>query len=448
MERGRFPVTGSMNARHLIAGKRDGRSLTDAEIRGFIAAFVAEEVADYQMSAFLMAVYLRGMTGEETAALTRAMVDSGVRLDLSGIPGTKVDKHSTGGVGDKVSIPLAPLVAAAGVPVPMVSGRGLGHTGGTLDKLESIPGFRTRLDTEEFVRVLSDAGYVMGGQTRDVAPADRRMYALRDVTATVESIPLIVSSILSKKVAEGAEGLVMDVKCGRGAFMADEEDAAELGAELGRVGRLLGLRMDVFVTDMDRPLGRSIGHSVEIAESIELLKGGGPGDLREITLMLGASMLVLGGVAGSNEEARTRLEQAIADGSGLEKFRRVIELQGGDPRVLDDPSLLPSAPVEVPFESPESGFLADLDPRRLGEAVIQLGGGRRRTEDDIDHGVGILLDAVPGESVERGRPLLRVRARSLDSARTVIDSMLRPAVRISPDKVRLPSLIRRRIAGQ
>jgi pyrimidine-nucleoside phosphorylase len=429
-------VTGSGAApspRHIIAVKRDGGTLSDADIHAFIEGFVDGGVTDYQMAAFLMAVFFRGLSGPETAALTRAMVDTGERLDLAGLPGVPVDKHSTGGVGDKVSIPLAPLVAACGVPVPMISGRGLGHTGGTLDKLEAIPGFRTRLTTEEFLSVLRDVGYVMGGQTADLAPADRRMYALRDVTATVESIPLIVSSILSKKVAEGARGLVMDVKFGRGAFMPDPARAGELGRELARVGGLLGLRVAVHLTDMDRPLGRTVGHTLEIRESIELLKGGGPADLRDITLALGGSMLRLGGVADSDDEARARLEAAVADGSGLERFRRVIERQGGDPGVLDDPSRLPVAPVRRVLESSKDGWIVDLDPRAFGEAVIELGGGRRSAEDTIDPTVGIELAVTRGDRVARGQPLLTVHARDAASADAVLARRLGPAVALGEE---------------
>lgn len=423
-------MTASFSPRQLIARKRDGAALTPDEIAAFIGAFVRGDVADYQMAAFLMAVYFQGLSGEETAALTRVMVESGRRLDLSAIPGIKVDKHSTGGVGDKVSIPLAPLVAACGVPVPMISGRGLGHTGGTLDKLESIPGFRTRLEPDEFTAILSDVGYVMGGQTAELAPADRRMYALRDVTATVESIPLIVSSILSKKVAEGAQGLVMDVKYGRGAFMVDPKRAEALGRELARVGRLLGLDVTVVLTDMDRPLGRGIGNTLEIRESIDLLRGAGPADLKDITLALGAEMLLLGRRAADRDEARAALQAAIDDGRGLATFRRLTERQGGDPAVIDDPNRLPQAPVRVVLASDRDGWVGDIDPRAIGEAVIDLGGGRRRAEDSIDPTVGMEVVVAVGEPVRRGDPLVVVHAGSEASARAVIDATLRPAIRI------------------
>jgi len=426
------PPDVDLSPRRLIARKRDGARLTPGEIESFVRDFLDGGVADYQMSAFLMAVFFRGMSGDETAALTRVMVDSGTRLDLSRVPGIKVDKHSTGGVGDKVSIPLAPLVAACGVPVPMISGRGLGHTGGTLDKLEAIPGFRTRLSAEEFTRVLADVGYVMGGQSADLAPADRRMYALRDVTGTVESIPLIVSSILSKKVAEGTNALVMDVKFGRGAFMPDEAEAARLGRELARVGRLLGLDVRVFLTDMDRPLGRKIGNALEIAESIQLLTGGGPADLREITVAFGAAMLVLGGKAADDLEGRRQIEGAITDRSGLERFRRLIEAQEGDPSVLDDPTRLPRAPIVETVMARADGFVLDVDPRILGEAVIDLGGGRRRAEDAIDPAVGFELALNRGDRVSRGQPLATVHAADR-AAFVAAESALHEAFRIDSE---------------
>jgi pyrimidine-nucleoside phosphorylase len=430
-----------VSPRRLIARKRDGEVLSGAEIESFVRAFLDGGVADYQMSAFLMAVFFRGMSGDETAALTRAMVESGTRLDLSTIAGIKVDKHSTGGVGDKVSIPLAPLVAACGVPVPMISGRGLGHTGGTLDKLEAIPGFRTRLAAGEFTAVLAEVGYVMGGQSADLAPADRRMYALRDVTGTVESIPLIVSSILSKKVAEGTDALVMDVKFGRGAFMPHAAEAGQLGRELARVGRLLGLDVRIFLTDMDRPLGRKIGNALEIAESVELLTGGGPSDLREITVALGGAMLVLGGKADDDVEGRRRIEQAIADRTGLERFRHLIQAQGGDPSILDDPTRLPRAPIIEEVTAEADGFITDLDPRILGEAIIDLGGGRRRVEDTVDPAVGFDLARTLGDAVRRGEPLATIHAADRE-AFAAAEAGLRRAFRIGPQ----PSLHRPLIA--
>lgn len=421
---------GESTPRRLIARKRDGGELSSRDIESFVRSFLEGEAADYQMSAFLMAVYFQGMSGDETAALTRAMVDSGIRLDLSAVPGIKVDKHSTGGVGDKVSIPLAPLVAACGVFVPMISGRGLGHTGGTLDKLDAIPGFRTRLSATEFVRILKEVGYVMGGQSDDLAPADRRMYALRDVTATVESIPLIVSSILSKKVAEGADGLVMDVKFGRGAFMPGIDQAATLGRELDRVGTLLGLKLRVFLTDMDQPLGRKIGNALEIAESIDLLTGGGPPDLKEITLALGGAMLVLAGRASDEAEGRQLIEGAIADGSGLERFRRLITAQGGDPSVLDDSSRLPAAPVRIELTALEDGWVVDVDPRLIGEAIIDLGGGRRQARDAIDPAVGVDLAVTRGDAIRSGQLMATIHAADRGSRVQFVEESVRRAIRV------------------
>jgi pyrimidine-nucleoside phosphorylase len=438
---------GSFSARDVIARKRDGAELAETDIDAFIRAFVKGEVADYQMSAFLMAAFLRGLSGEETAALTRTMVASGTRLDLGAIPGIKVDKHSTGGVGDKVSIPLAPLVAACGVPVPMISGRGLGHTGGTLDKLESIPGFRTRISADEFKRILADVGCVMGGQTEDLAPADRSMYALRDVTATVESIPLIVSSILSKKIAEGAEALVLDVKFGRGAFMSQLERATELARELARVGGKLGLRTVAFLTDMDRPLGTTIGNALEVEESVELLKGGGPADLREITVTLGGAMLVLGGVAADFAEGRKRLETAIEDGSGLEKFRRLIEAHDGDSSVVDNPERLPRAPVSIAYPSPVSGYVTDMDPRKLAEAVLALGGGRHKVDDVVDPAAGIRILRQRGDRVSRGEPILTVAGRDESTIRRLFDDTIAPAIRVEAEPPPPSALIRSILTG-
>lgn len=322
----------SLSPSGVLRRKRDGEALTDQEIEFFIRGFVDGSVAPYQMGAFLMAVTLNGMTPAETAALTRVMVDSGTTLSWPGLDAATVDKHSTGGVGDLISLPLAPLVAANGVAVPMISGRGLGHTGGTLDKLESIPGLRTDLDPKRFREVLESAGFAMGGQTEDLAPADRRMYAMRDVTATVECIPLIVSSILSKKVAEGIDALVLDVKCGRGAFMKTETDALKLAGELVRVGTLMGKRVVGFVTDMEAPLGRRIGNALEARTAIDCLRGEGPDDVTELVRTLGAAMLCLGGVTGDFADAQGRMDAAVADGSGRDRFRIMVEAQGETPR--------------------------------------------------------------------------------------------------------------------
>lgn len=419
-----------MNPATVIRAKRDGGELSQDDITGFLSGFLSGEVTPYQMSAFLMAVYFRGMTPRETAILTRVMVETGEVLTFPEVPGLKVDKHSTGGVGDLISLPLAPLVAAAGVPVPMISGRGLGHTGGTLDKLESIPGLRTDLDAGRFRRVLAEVGFVMGGQTESLAPADRRMYALRDVTATVESVPLIVSSILSKKVAEGIDALVLDVKCGRGAFMKTEEDALRLAGELTRVGTLMGKRVVAFITDMDLPLGSAVGNAVEVRSALEILDGDGPADITELVSTLGAAMLLLGEKAGTWSEAEARIAALVADGSGRERFRAMVEAQGGDGGVVGDPSRLPAAKVEVPVPAPSPGFVVDIDPFAVGEAVVELGGGRRKAEDEVDPSVGVLLDRRYGDRVERGDVLARVLASSEASGKRAAERLVGGAYRV------------------
>jgi pyrimidine-nucleoside phosphorylase len=396
----------------IIAAKRDGARLTSAEIARLVSALSTGELADYQMAAWLMAVYFRGLDDGETVALTDAMLASGRVLDLSRVPGFKVDKHSTGGVGDKVSIALAPLVASCGVPVPMVSGRGLGHTGGTLDKLEAIPGFRTQLPAEDFARIVAEVGCCMIGQTAEIAPADKRIYALRDVTATVECIPLIVSSILSKKLAEGIDGLVLDVKVGQGAFMKDEKSARALAEALVRVGTRAGKRIVALLTAMDTPLGEAVGNAVETREALEVLAGGGPADLVECTMTLAAEMLVLGGRAASDHEARQLLGDAVRSGSAARTAERMIEAQGGDPRVVADRTRLEVAPVEVVVEAPRNGFVTRADALAIGLASVAMGAGRSRADQPVDHAVGILVVAKPGARVERGAPLARLRLRS------------------------------------
>jgi pyrimidine-nucleoside phosphorylase len=402
----------------LIAHKRDGGELSPADIERVVGALVSGDLADYQMTALLMAIFLRGMTDAETVALTHAMTRSGDVLDLSGVPGVKVDKHSTGGVGDKVSICLAPLVAACGVPVPMVSGRGLGHTGGTLDKLEAIPGFSVNLDTPRFAEIVRDVGTSMIGQTARIAPADKRIYALRDVTATVESIPLIVASILSKKLAEGIDGLVLDVKVGRGAFMKTEADARRLASALVRVGTAAGKSVVALLTRMDAPLGLAIGNANETREALLVLAGVGPADLVECTYALGAEMLVMGRAAGSLEEARAKLAAAVASGKAAEVMERMIAAHGGDPRVVADPSLLAVAPKTVEVVAGRSGFVSRIDALELGLSAIELGAGRTRADQAVDHGVGIDLRKKPGDAVQAGEPLCVVRAR--DDAESTI----------------------------
>jgi pyrimidine-nucleoside phosphorylase len=359
-----------------------------------------------------MAIFHRGMSPAETAHLTRAMADSGKVLDLSDIPGPKVDKHSTGGVGDKTSLVLGPLAAACGVVVPMMSGRGLGHSGGTLDKLESIPGFRVGLSESEFRDALREVGLGMIGQTAEVAPADKTLYSLRDVTATVESIPLITASILSKKLAEGISGLVMDVKCGRGAFMKTRADAKALAESLVRVGTANGLKMSAFITAMDAPLGRHVGNALEVIESIETLKGNGPRDLTDLSVLLAARMVKLAGVASSDDEANRKVRSALDSGAGLEVFRRCVEEQGGDSRVIDDYSRLPSAPRTMDVVAPRSGYVSEVVAGAVGVASMVLGGGRERAEDGIDHAVGIICRKKPGEPVKAGETVYEVHYRS------------------------------------
>jgi pyrimidine-nucleoside phosphorylase len=389
----------------LIARKRDGGKLDDDEIRDLIDGFLDGSVADYQMSALAMAVFFQGMDFEETVAMTLAMRDSGKVLSLDHIDAPKVDKHSTGGVGDKVSICLAPIVAACGVTVPMMSGRGLGHTGGTLDKLEAIPGFRVDLSAPEFRAQLRKIGCALIGQTADLAPADKRLYALRDVTGTVESIPLITSSILSKKLAEGIDALVLDVKVGRGAFMKTEAEARELARCLVRVGTLAGKRVSALLTDMNAPIGYTIGNALETTEALEVLHDEGPTDLRQLTYELGAEMLRAAGVAKTKAQALRQAERAVTDGSALTKMRQVVEAQGGDPRVVDEPDRLALARSRAVCVSASDGYVTNIDPLELGYASMGLGAGRQRTDDEVDPGAGVRLHVQVGDRVEAGDEL-------------------------------------------
>ena len=392
-----------MRAIDVIRAKRDGHRLSAEQIDAFVTAATRRTWPDYQLSALLMAVVLRGMDAGETVQLTGAMVRSGVRLDWSDL-GPAVDKHSTGGVGDKTSFVLAPVAAACGARVPMISGRGLGHTGGTLDKLESIPGLRVALSLAEVREAVRTVGCVIAGQTEEIAPADRALYALRDVTATVESIPLICASIMSKKIAEGISGLVLDVKHGRGAFMKTPEQARELAQALVGIGRAQGVATEAMLTDMDAPLGRTVGNALEIRESIEVLEGGGPADVRELSLALAARMLRLAGVAASAEEALT-------SGRALETFRRMVERQGGDPGVIDDPGRLPSAPHRHVVRAERRGFAQGWHAERLGMAAVALGAGRDRADDRIDPAVGAVVLARPGDAVHQGDALLEIHYR-------------------------------------
>ncbi len=395
---------------HVIARKRDGKELERAEIEDFVRGAVDGSWADYQLSALLMAVFLRGMTPKETAVLTEAMMHSGIIADLSMIRIPKADKHSTGGVGDKVSLHLGPMVAACGVAVPMVSGRGLGHTGGTVDKLESIPGFRVGLSIPEFRAQLEKIGVALVSQTAELVPADRKLYALRDVTATVESIPLICASILSKKLAEGIDVLVLDVKFGRGAFMKDKARARELAVALTSVARAMGKPTRAVMTAMDEPLGHTVGNALEVAESVECLKGSGPGDVMEVTYALGEQILVLAGTAKDAAAARAQLERSVSSGSALAKFREMVSAQGGDPRVADDPAVLPAASIKVPIASPSDGWVTGVDALGVALAALRLGAGRARAEDRIDAAVGVGGLAKVGQRVQKGQPLCTIHA--------------------------------------
>ncbi len=429
-----------MFPQHIIARKRDGHALTREEIDAFVRGATDGSWADYQLSALLMAVYLRGMTAEETAHYTDAMMRSGTVADLSHVPGVKVDKHSTGGVGDKVSIPLAPLVVACGVPVPMISGRGLGHSGGTLDKLESIPGFRTDLSLDAYRRQVAAIGCALIGQTRDLAPSDRKLYALRDVTATVECIPLICGSILSKKLAEGIDALVLDVKFGRGAFMKTPTEARQLATALVNVGRAGGKRVRALLTAMHEPLGRTVGNALEVAESIACLRGAGPDDLWQVTQALGAQMLLLGGAAADVTEAEAKLRAAVANGRALAKFREIITAQGGDARVVDEPERLPQARLQVPLAAPADGWIVDVDAMGVALAALRLGAGRARAEDKVDPAVGVSGLVKMGEKIAAGSPLCVIHA-SDEAALTEAKAMLGRAIVVGDQPGVPPPLI-------
>lgn len=400
----------------IIDAKRNKITLSDEQIRFVVEGYTTGDIPDYQMSALLMAIWFNGMTAEETRELTMAMLHSGDQLDLSDIPGVKVDKHSTGGVGDKVSIPLAPLVAAAGLIVPMISGRGLGHTGGTLDKLEAIPGYTVEINEDAFKRQLKEVGCIIAGATGNIAPADKKIYALRDVTDTVDSIPLIAGSIMSKKIASGTDSLVMDVKTGSGAFMKNEEDAKALARALVDIGKGVGMDIMAVISDMNQPLGRAIGNALEIEESIALLKGEGPDDLLDLVLTIGSQMLHMGGKATTLEEGRSILESHIADGSALERFRMMIEAQGGDDTVIDDPTIMPQARYHIPIIAGKEGVVTAMTSDKLGLASMMLGGGRATKDDVLDYAVGLTLNKKVGDSVAKGETLLTVHSNREDIA--------------------------------
>lgn len=428
----------------IIEKKRDGGHISEADIRELIDLYSKGEIPDYQMSAFLMAVYFKGMSFDEVTALTDAMMRSGDVLDFSNYGSLSVDKHSTGGVGDKLSIPLAPMVAAVGVVVPMISGRGLGITGGTLDKLESIPGYNTQLTTEQFQDVLAKVGCSIIGQTARLAPADKKLYALRDVTGTVPSIPLISASIMSKKLAEGAAGLVLDVKCGRGAFMKSMDDARTLAKTMQAIGRGMGRNIVALLTNMDSPLGEKIGNTLEIEESIDVLKGKGPADIRELTMALAVEMVLLAKLAETPEEAKAKLEAALESGAALQKFREMVIAQGGDARIIDDYSLMPQAPVKLDVCADASGYVETIDADAIGRMVLLLGGGRRQVTDSINYGVGISNLIKLGTEVKPGDRLMTIHAASEAEGKALISSA-RDAVKLSISPLTAPKLIYERI---
>jgi pyrimidine-nucleoside phosphorylase len=435
-----------MNAYRLVQRKRDGETLAPDDITAFFRGYADGVVAEYQMAAFLMAVYFRGLSPDELSALVDVMLHSGEVVALPEVRQPKVDKHSTGGVGDKVSLVLAPLVASLGVAVPMMSGRGLGHSGGTVDKLESIPGFRVGLTLPEYRAQMARIGCALITQTAEVAPLDRRLYALRDVTATVEAIPLIASSIMSKKLAEGIDALVLDVKEGNGAFLPEPERADALARTMIDIGTRYGKRVVALVTAMDRPLGHAIGNALEVEESILALRGEGPPDLREVTLALAGEMLVLGGAAADVADGRRRASTALDDGSALEMFGVIIEEQGGNPYVLDDPALLPQAPVRRIVEADRAGHVIAMDVRGIGRAAVELGAGRLSLDDAIDPAVGFSLTAKPGMRVEAGEPIATVHAADAAAAERAAAALL-AALDIGDGEANPLPLVSRRITA-
>ena len=413
-----------MRAVDLIIKKRDGGELSQAEIKFFVQGITTGEIPDYQIAAWAMAVFFRGMTPRETANLTLAIAHSGATLDLSDAVPFAVDKHSTGGVGDKVTLVVEPLVAACGVPVGKMSGRGLGYSGGTIDKLESIPGFRTALSMTEFKRQLKEIGVVLTGQSVDLAPADGKLYALRDVTGTVNSIPLIASSVMSKKIAGGAQAIVLDVKVGSGAFMPTVAEATKLAKRMVDIGAHVGRRVVALISDMNQPLGYSVGNALEVREAIETLQNGGPADFREHCLVVAGHLLMLAGRERTMRAARGRLEKALADGSAWGKFRQLIQAQGGEVSAIDEPDRLPTASLIETVPAPRSGYLAEINAREIGLTSVDLGAGRDKKDDPIDHAVGLVVHHKVGERVKRGGPLFTVHANDADKLETAIARVL------------------------
>ncbi len=425
----------------IILKKRNGGELSEEEIRFFVEGYTSGSIPDYQASALMMAVYFQKMTERETAALTMAMAHSGDMLDLTAIRGVKVDKHSTGGVGDKTSLALTPMVAACGIPVAKMSGRGLGHTGGTIDKLESFPGFTTALSREQFIGNVNRIGIAIMGQTADLAPADKKLYALRDVTATVDNLSLIASSIMSKKLAAGADAIVLDVKTGSGAFMKEEQDARALAEEMVKIGTRAGRKTVAVISDMDQPLGYAVGNALEVKEAIETLRGRGPADFTELCLALGSRMLLAGGKAETEKQAREALEKAVADGSALEKMAEFVEAQGGDSRAVYDPSLLPKADLTLQVASPAEGYVSRIVCDEVGMCSLLLGGGRETKESKIDLSVGLVLCKKVGDPVKRGEALAVIHANDPGRAEQAAERFL-AACRISEKEPAKRPLIR------
>lgn len=417
----------------LIEQKRDGAELPEAELRAFMDGFTLGTIPDYQMAAMAMAIYFKGMTNAEVAVLTDAMMHSGETLSFAGWPRPTADKHSTGGIGDKLSLMIAPLAASVGLAVPMISGRGLGITGGTLDKLESIPGYNTRLSTNTFKQVIETVGCSIIGQTERLAPADKKLYALRDVTGTVPSIPLITASIMSKKLAEGAETLVFDVKCGRAAFMRSREEARRLAESLSRVGRALNRKTAALITEMDQPLGRTAGNAIEVIEAVETLKGKGPSDTRELTLELTALMTVTAGLHRDAKSARLELERHLDDGRALAVFRKMVMAHGGDPRFIDDPAALAQPGHRQWVTAPCTGYVSNVDALTIGRIVLQLGGGRTKTDDMIDPAAGVAALVQQGEVVEKGAPLMCLLGKSSSLTQACLGAA-QTAVTLTPER--------------
>ncbi|MFC4558722.1 pyrimidine-nucleoside phosphorylase [Virgibacillus kekensis] len=423
----------------IIQKKRDGEQLSEQEIRFFIDGYTKGEIPDYQVSALLMAVFFQDMTEEERAALTSAMVDSGDKIDLSAISGIKVDKHSTGGVGDTTTLILAPLVASLGVPVAKMSGRGLGHTGGTIDKLEAIPGFHVEITSDEFINLVNKNKVAVVGQTGNLTPADKKLYSLRDVTATVNSIPLIASSIMSKKIASGADAIVLDVKTGAGAFMKELDEANELAAAMVSIGNRVGRNTMAVISDMSQPLGNAIGNALEVKEAIDTLKGEGPEDLTELCLTLGSQMVVLANKADSLEQAKEQLKANLTNGKALEKFKVFLESQGGDPSVADNPEIMPQASHKVELPALKSGIVSEMVADNIGTAAMMLGAGRATKESEIDLAVGIILHKKIGDHVSEGEPLLTIYANNEDISD--VKEKLYASITVSDQPVEAPPLI-------